>query len=98
MNAMVATQLKQIAGLIEQLREELERANKQADTLTEARDDLQKKSWAQAKELSVFKEGIEDLADLRRENEELNEQSSEFEQRLRRILTYVRSLAVEYHP
>lgn len=98
MNAMVATQLKQIAVYVGKLRKELERTNKQTDTLTKARDDLQKQSWAKDKKLAVFKEGIEDLVELRNENEELNEQNDEFEQRLRRILTYVRALAVEYHP
>jgi len=98
MNPMISTQLKQITGYIEELRDELDRANTQSKTLSKARDELQKKSWAQAKELAVFKEGMDDLAELRKENEELNALNDNFEQRLRRILADLRSLAFEYHP
>lgn len=98
MNAMIGSQIKQIEGYVGQLREAIEAANKQIDALSEARDELQKKSWAQAKEIAAYKEGLEEIAHLREENEALNKLAGDFEPRLRRILAQIRSLAVEYHP
>jgi succinate dehydrogenase/fumarate reductase flavoprotein subunit len=92
MNPLVAQQIKQIAKGIEDLRRELAEAREEIERLTRARDDLQRRSWAQARETALYKAQLEDLAELKRENKRLTDLCQDFQQRLHRILDYAEAL------
>ena len=96
MNSLIAQRIKQITKGIEDLKAELLEAQQQLEGLAEARNELQKKCWAQAKEISVFKERLEELGPLKDQNAQLLERISEFEERLRRILSHTETLEAEF--
>jgi methyl-accepting chemotaxis protein len=98
MNPLVSQKIKQITKAVEDLKGELIEAQEQLENLTEIRNELQKKNWAQAKEIAVFKERLDELTDLRHENKRLIERIQEFEQRLQRILEYAEALEAEFRP
>jgi peptidoglycan hydrolase CwlO-like protein len=96
MNPLIAQRIKQITKGIEDLRSELLETQEQVKSLTDSRNELQKKNWALAKEIAVFKERIEDLTELKEQNARLLAKVSEFEERLRRILAYTETLETEF--
>ena len=98
MNPLVSQKIKQITKAVEDLKGELIEAQEQLENLTEIRNELQKKNWAQAKEIAVFKERLDELTDLRHENKRLIDRIQEFEQRLQRILEYAEALEAEFRP
>ena len=96
MHPLIKQQIKQVAKGLDDLKAELARTREQLEAVTAAKDELQKKSWAQAKELALHKQELEELAGLRRENKRLAELRGEFEERLRRILDYSEALGAEF--
>ena len=96
MNPLIIQRIKQINKGIEDLKAELSEAQRQLEDLAEARNTLQKKCWAQAKETAVFRERIEELGPLKEQNARLLEQVSEFDERLRRILSHTETLEAEF--
>ncbi len=96
MNPLIAQRIKQITKGIEELKGELLEAQQQIEDLSEARSELQKKCWAQAKEIAVFKERVEELAPLKEQNAQYRKQLAEFEQRLKHVLSQTESLEAEF--
>jgi len=96
MNPLIVQRVKQITKGIEDLKAELVESQRQLEELGKARDDLQKKFWAQAKEIAVFKERVEELGTLREQNAALLEKIAGFEQRLGRILKHADTLETEF--
>ena len=96
MNPLVAQRIKQIVQGIEDLKTELLETQEQMKNLAESKSELQKKNWAQAKEISLFKERVEELAALKTQNERLVAKTAEFEERLRRILAQTETLETEF--
>jgi peptidoglycan hydrolase CwlO-like protein len=96
MNPLIAQRVKQIVKGIEDLKAELLETQEQVKNLTESRNELQKKNWAEAKEIAVFKERIEEVTELKEQNARLLAKVSEFEERLRRILAYTETLESEF--
>ena len=96
MNPLIAQRIKQIIKGIEDLKAELVETQEQVKNLTESRNELQKKNWAEAKEIAVFKERIEEVTELKEQNARLLAKTSEFEERLRRILAYTETLESEF--
>ena len=96
MNPLIAQRIKQIIKGIEDLKAELVETQEQVKNLTESRNELQKKNWAEAKEIAVFKERIEEVTELKEQNARLLAKVSEFEERLRRILAYTETLESEF--
>jgi len=96
MNPLIAQRVKQIIKGIEDLKAELAETQEQVKNLTESRNELQKKNWAEAKEIAVFKERIEEVTELKEQNARLLAKVSEFEERLRRILAYTETLESEF--
>ena len=96
MNPLIAQRIKQIVKGIEDLKTELVETQEQVKNLTESRNELQKKNWALAKEIAVFKERIEEVTELKEQNARLLAKTSEFEERLRRILAYTETLESEF--
>jgi uncharacterized phage infection (PIP) family protein YhgE len=96
MNPLIAQRIKQIVKGIEDLKDELLETQEQLKTLAESRNELQRKNWAQAKEIAVFKERIEDLTALKTQNDRLVAKTAEFEERLRRILAHAETLESEF--
>ena len=96
MNPLIAQRIKQIIKGIEDLKAELAETQEQVKNLTESRNELQKKNWAEAKEIAVFKERIEEVTELKEQNARLLAKVSEFEERLRRILAYTETLESEF--
>ena len=98
MNPLVAQRARQIAKGIEDLKAELALAQDQLESMTEVRDETQKKSWSQAKEMAVLKERVDELLALREDNERLVKQMETLEERLRRVLGVVETLESEFRP
>jgi chromosome segregation ATPase len=96
MNPLVAQRIKQITKGIEELKAELLEAQRQIADLSEARNELQRKCWAQAKEIAVFKERVEELAPLKEQNALLLKQITDFEERLKRVLAQTENLEMEF--
>ncbi len=96
MNPHISQKVRQIAEGIEDLKMELLRAQEQMEKLAEARNELQKKFWAQAKELAVYKERLDEVEQMRAENERLVALTKEFGERLHRILEYTERLEAEF--
>jgi peptidoglycan hydrolase CwlO-like protein len=96
MNPLIAQRIKQIIKGIEDLKAELVETQEQVKNLTESRNELQKKNWAEAKEIAVFRERIEEVTELKEQNARLLAKVSEFEERLRRILAYTETLESEF--
>jgi len=98
MNPLVAQRVRQIAKGIEDLKAELVLTREQLESMTEVRDEMQKKSWSQAKEMAVLKERVDELLALREDNERLAKQMEKLEERLRRVLGVVDTLEGEFRP
>ena len=98
MNPMVAQHLKQVKEGVEDLCALLAETSEQIAHQTEAREELRKQHWTQAKEIAILKEGQDELAGLRRENDRLHGQTKEIAERLRRILRCTRALSEEFPP
>jgi len=96
MNPLIAQRIKQIIKGIDDLKVELVETQEQVKNLTESRNELQKKNWAEAKEIAVFRERIEEVTELKEQNARLLAKVSEFEERLRRILAYTETLESEF--
>ena len=96
MNPLIIQRVKQITKGIEGLKAELAEAQEQIEELEAARNDLQKKCWAQAKEIAVFKERTEELGPLRERNAALLEKIAGIEERLHRILRHAEALEAEF--
>jgi peptidoglycan hydrolase CwlO-like protein len=96
MNPLIAQRIKQIIKGIEDLKAELVETQEQVKNLTESRNELQKKNWAEAKEIAVFRERIEEVTELKEQNARLLAKVSECEERLRRILAYTETLESEF--
>jgi chromosome segregation ATPase len=98
MNPLIGQRVKQITKGIEGLKAELTEAQQQLEDLAEARNELQKKCWAQAKEIAMFKERLEELGPLKEQNAQVLERLAELEERLRRVLSQTEALEAEFHP
>ena len=96
MNPLITQRVKQVVKGIEDLKAELAESQRQLDELGKARDELQKKLWAQAKEIAVFRERVEELATLRAQNALLLDKMAGLEQRLARILKHADALEAEF--
>lgn len=97
MNPLIIQRVKQITKGIEDLKAELVESQRQLEELGKARDELQKRFWAQAKEIAVFKERVEELSVLREQNAHLLEKMAGFEKRLTRVLKQTDNLEAEFH-
>lgn len=98
MNPLVAQQVKLIVEGIEDLKAELGEVRKQLDEMTRLRNDLQRNNWALGKEIAVYKERLEALAEIKIQNQRLTDQSAEFEERLQRILSCADTLRADLQP
>ena len=98
MNRIIAQQLKEIARTVEDLKKAAALEQERVAALAKSRDDLQRKLWSQTKEAHVFKDHLEVIPELRRENEQFREVRAELETRLREILACTRALSTEFRP
>jgi hypothetical protein len=96
MNPMAAQLLKEIATNIDDIRIELARAREQVETVTKAKDDLQRRTWGQSREVHVLQERLEEFAEMKAENERFQKTRGEIEERLRRILKSTQALSAEF--
>jgi len=88
----LADKFKQINACLEELRERVQKADEQVESVGASREDLQKKVWSQSREQ------LDEFPELKRINDQYREMNSEFEQRLRDILSYTRALAAAMQP
>ena len=98
MNPLVAQQLKQISSHVEELRDTLAKAYEQLDSVTETRDELQKRLWGYAREIALLKGNLEGVADMREENARLHQTIDELTERLRVVQHHVRGLGAHLRP
>lgn len=98
MNRLVSQQIKQLAKNIEKLRDALSSTGEQLDSVTKARDELQRKTWTQARELALLRGGLDDVGRMRDENETLRTAVAEVKMRLRSVQGQVRGLETHLRP
>ena len=55
MNPMVARQIKELESQIEELRRQLTHAREQFEAMSASREDIQKKTWSQSREVHVLR-------------------------------------------
>jgi archaellum component FlaC len=94
----LADKFKQINACLEEAREHIRKSDEQVESIGASREDLQKKVWSQSRELHILREQLEEFPELKRINDQYREMNSEFEQRLRDILSYTRALAAALQP
>lgn len=98
MNPLVAQQLKEIARTVEELGESVRVLCGQLQTVSTAREDLQKKVWSQSREVHLLRQQLEEFPELKSQCEQFRSLKSDLEQRLQSVLSYARALGAEYHP
>ena len=98
MNPLVTQQLKQISNRVDDLRETLAKAYEQLDSVTEARDVLQKRIWGHAREIALYKGNFEGVSEMREENARLHKTIDELTGRLRDVQRHVRGLEAHFRP
>jgi len=96
MNPLVAQQLKEIAGGLNILKQELARQRQNIDEITTVRNTLQQKLWSQSRELSVLREGLQSLEQIQNENQKYRILKQNMEKQLRAILKLTQTLTIEF--
>lgn len=96
MNPMVGEQLKRLKRAIDGLADILADTNAKLAKQTQAREELQKTSWAQSREIAVLKQGQGELPELRRENRRLCKLHEELRERLMQVQRHIDALSDEF--
>ena len=98
MNPLVQAQIHQIEETLRDLSQTLDRAEGNAQASAEKYTELQKEVWSHRKEITALQRISDEFETISDENQRLHSLHAQLRDRLRSLLTQVKTLSGEFRP